>query len=154
MRAALEKPVLAWSVDRMTAGDAAEVAAFFARFPEVAFCDWEDEGLLAKVLSREGDASYLARRQDGARRGEVVGAVLAGSIGVRGSVNHIAVDPEFRFDGVGRVLVERALESLRADGIRRVFLFVAETSVAAGPFWNSMGFSPVPGEIALERDLD
>lgn len=72
--------------------------------------------------------------------GEVVGAVLCGTDGRRGYLHHLAVAPEERRRGVGRMLVERALQSLSNAGIDRCHLMVLPSNTAARAFWKSVGW--------------
>ena len=134
----------------MRPDDSAAVVAFMKGFPEVHFCDWETPDLLARAVRRQRPkASFVARRTDG----RVVGAIIAGSVGVRGTISHLAVDPQARRAGIGAALVERTLAAFRNGGLRRVFLFVVDDALSGHRFWASMGFRATSGETTLEVDL-
>jgi N-acetylglutamate synthase len=104
------------------------------------------EGLtLRDVDSREGITRYLARNpglsfvaRDG---GQLVGAVLAGTDGRRGYLQHLAVAPSHRRRGVGRALAERAVEALEALGIAKCHLMVRQDNAQARLFWARLGWS-------------
>jgi ribosomal protein S18 acetylase RimI-like enzyme len=56
------------------------------------------------------------------KRGQLIGFVAARSHGDRGGVLVLLVDPAHRRRGLGRALHDRALDQLRAGGVRRVRL--------------------------------
>ncbi|MGM0627093.1 MAG: GNAT family N-acetyltransferase [Candidatus Fermentibacterota bacterium] len=78
----------------------------------------EPEGFRA-FLGRNGRFCYTAEED-----GQVVGSVMAGTDGRRGYVYHLAVDPGRQGEGLGRLLMERAEESLREAGIEKAHLFI------------------------------
>jgi ribosomal-protein-alanine N-acetyltransferase len=75
--------------------------------------------------------------------GAVVGYLVARTAGDEAEVLDIAVDPAARGRGIGRVLVTRALETLRDRGARRTFLEVRESNAVALKLYQSLGFLPV-----------
>lgn len=132
----------------MEVADVPDVVALLRAAPDTGYCDWED-WLLRRHLSDAGDLCLVARSP----AGEVIGALVAGSLGVRGIVNHVAVSPPYRRRGVARGLVNAALEAFRRRGIRRVFLFVVDGNEAALALWAGVGFRETVGERTLECDL-
>ncbi|MCJ8142040.1 N-acetyltransferase [Ancylobacter sp. A5.8] len=61
----------------------------------------------------------------------------------------LTVEPPFRSHGIGRRLVERALEAAKAGGATRVLL------VGDEPYYGRMGFKRVPpGQVALPGPVD
>ena len=94
--------------------------------------------------SREGIARYLARNPDtcfvAREDGEIAGAILAGHDGRRGYIYHAAVSPARRGRGLGRVLAERALAALEAQGITKVALVAFSKNEAGNAFWERLGF--------------
>ena len=95
--------------------------------------------------SREGIARYLARNPDtcfaAVKEGRVVGAILTGHAGRRGHISHTAVSPACQRQGIGRQLVETALEALKEQGIHKVNLVVFARDEAGNAFWEAMGFT-------------
>jgi len=104
------------------------------------------EGIgLSSADSREAIASYLERNQglslvalDGVI---VAGALLCGHDGRRGFIHHLAVNEGYRRQNLGRLLVERALDQLRQEGIEKCHLFVYEQNHEAISFWKQVGFA-------------
>lgn len=95
--------------------------------------------------SREGIAKFLARNPEtcfaAAEDGRLVGAILAGNDGRRGYIYHTAVHPGCRKQGIGRRLVEAAMDSLKRCGIHKAALVVFGRNEAGNAFWEKMGFT-------------
>ena len=56
------------------------------------------------------------------------------------NIYHTAVDAELRGRGIGRALVRRAEEALRAEGIHKANLVVFRTIESGNAFWRSQGW--------------
>jgi ribosomal protein S18 acetylase RimI-like enzyme len=69
--------------------------------------------------------------------GAIVGSVIAGWDGWRGSIYRLAVAPTHRRHGIGRMLLHAAEERLVALGARRLHAIVAETDAHAVAFWDA-----------------
>ena len=116
------------------------------------------EGLtLREADSREAVTSYLARNprlsfvaKDG---GRVVGAVLGGTDGRRGYLQHMAVAPTHRRQGLGSSLADRVLEALGALGIAKCHLFVRRDQAEAREFWERSGWT-VRDDVTLMSHSD
>jgi ribosomal protein S18 acetylase RimI-like enzyme len=138
-----------------------EIASFQPADYDAVMALWRaSEGLtLRDVDSRDGITRYLARnpglsfvaRDDG----RIVGAVLAGTDGRRGYLQHLAVTPSHRGQGVGRGLAERAIEALKAIGIAKCHLMVRQDNAPVRAFWARLGWSD-RADITLmsHSDLD
>lgn len=95
--------------------------------------------------SREGIEKYLRRNpatcfvaEDG---GKLVGAILAGHDGRRGTISHTAVLPGYRGRGIARALVGRVMDAMDKEGIQKVNLVVFKRNEAGNGFWEKMGFT-------------
>nr|BFE92268.1 hypothetical protein GCM10020185_28040 [Pseudomonas brassicacearum subsp. brassicacearum] len=115
----------------------------------MSFCEWQDARFLRGVLLQETTTAYLAIDASG----EVVGAVIGGMLGTRGTINHLAVSPQHRTKGLGQRLVEAASADMKRVGVLRMFLFVDDANLAGKRFWAAQGFCEPRGEITFERDL-
>lgn len=86
----------------------------------------------------------LAVRPDlfliGAIRGEVVGSVMVGYDGHRGSVNYLAVDPEHRRQGLGRALMAEAELRLLRAGCPKLNLQVRADNPEVVAFYQKLGY--------------
>ncbi|MBQ9007727.1 MAG: GNAT family N-acetyltransferase [Clostridia bacterium] len=99
--------------------------------------------------SREGIERYLKRNpttcflavRDSAGNRKTVGVILTGHDGRRGLIHHLCVDPDCRRQGIARMLVHRAEEALRLEGITKVFGLVFKDNEAGNAFWEEQGYS-------------
>lgn len=94
--------------------------------------------------SREGIAKYLRRNPTTcfvARNGsELLGAILSGHDGRRGFIYHTAVRVSERNKGIGRRLVDTAIEALRNEGVNKVAFVVFKGNETGNAFWEALGF--------------
>ncbi|EOW9306590.1 GNAT family N-acetyltransferase, partial [Vibrio cholerae] len=72
----------------------------------------------------------------------VIGAVLVGTDGRRGYVQHLAVSSDFRGQGIGKSLVQKATDALSRIGISKTHLFVLIENVAAQDFYTKLDWYP------------
>ena len=84
--------------------------------------------------SREGVQRYLRRNPKtcfvAEEDGKIIGAVMAGHDGRRGFIYHTAVCAEYQGRGIGKNLVERAMDALE----------VFKRNVSGNGFWEKIGF--------------
>ena len=95
--------------------------------------------------SREGIERYLRRNPNtvfaAEEEGEIVGVIMAGHDGRRGYIYHTAVREDMRGRGIGRVLVNEALNTLKNEGIAKIALVAFAKNEEGNAFWEKMGFS-------------
>lgn len=112
---------------------------------------------LAEGDSREDIAKFLARNPDLSRvaedGGTIVGAALCGHDGRRGYIYHVAVDPSYQKRGIARRLVAECVEALRATGLKRALILVADDNPTGQAFWLRCGWEDVPGPKLMGMDL-
>lgn len=70
----------------------------------------------------------------------LVGTIMGGYNGWRGSIYHLAVHPEYRCLGVGRALVKQCLEALHKRGAPRVDLTTYASNERAQAFYSKLGW--------------
>lgn len=143
--------VVCYDIQPMSAHDAEEVAGFFHNFSEVRFCAWENANLLRET-SKSPNSVCLVVRADSPGT-PIVGALIGGILGVRATINHLAVHPDHRRRGIARQLAELALARFLSRGVRRAFLFVVDEAISAKGFWANIGFRPTINETTCEMDL-
>ncbi len=94
--------------------------------------------------SQEGIARYLKRNPDTCfvmeDKGELAGVILSGHDGRRGFIHHMAVRVSERNKGIGRKLVEKAVEGLRDEGITKIAFVVLKSNQIGNAFWQKLGF--------------
>ena len=89
-----------------------------------------------KFLRRNPNTCFVAEVEN-----EIIGVIIAGNDGRRGYIYHTAVSTTFRKQGIGRILVEKAVESLKEEGINKVALVVFNRNEKGNEFWEKLGFS-------------
>ncbi|SHO57260.1 GNAT family N-acetyltransferase [Vibrio quintilis] len=101
---------------------------------------------LREADSRENISAYLARNPGlsfvACLGNQIVGAVLTGTDGRRGYLQHLAVDKTQRGQGIGKQLVASCVAALEKQGIAKTHLFVARENVSARKFYELSGWYP------------
>jgi len=121
----------------MTIDDYNEVYALWNAAPGVGLNDIDDskEGI-AKFLSRNPSTCFVAEKD-----GNIVGAVLGGHDGRRGTICHLAVAANEKRQGIGTALVDATIAALQNEGIRKVWLVVMADNAHGQHFWEKQGFT-------------
>ncbi len=113
-----------------------EVLALWQQCDGIGLSDADSRQSIQAYLKRNPGMSFVARLDS-----TVVGAVLAGHDGRRGYINHLAVHPDCRRQGIGRRLVQRCLEALEEAGIRKAHIFIFHDNCDGIAFWKSVGWT-------------
>jgi ribosomal protein S18 acetylase RimI-like enzyme len=85
-------------------------------------------------------ATLLVGRKDG----KVVATALAGFDGHRGWVYYLAVEPKLQRAGHGKAMLEAAEHWLRARGVPKLLLMVADANSGVREFYERLGYSRSP----------
>lgn len=97
---------------------------------------------IARYLKRNPTTCFLALSKDGSGDApEVVGVILTGHDGRRAIIHHMCVHPSFRRQGIARMLVQKAEEALKAEGINKIFGLVFKDNEIANAFWENQGYT-------------
>jgi ribosomal protein S18 acetylase RimI-like enzyme len=84
---------------------------------------------------------------------QLLGSVMVGYDGHRGWVNYLAVHPDHRRRGLGRVLMDEAEKRLDLLGCPKVNLQVRASNQAAVEFYRHIGYG-VDDVVSLSRRLE
>jgi ribosomal protein S18 acetylase RimI-like enzyme len=87
------------------------------------------------LLERDPEALLVAEED-----GEIVGSLLVGWDGWRGTFYRLAVDPRLRRRGLASVLVQTGEERLRVLGARRLNAIIETEEDDAMAFWAAAGY--------------
>jgi len=117
------------------------------KVPELAMLPAE-QALLAGMIDRQDGVLLVARQGP-----DLIGALIGGSFGVRGTVSHLWVDAEYRGQQIGQQLFEYAYDCFRKLGVPRLHVMVTPGNEGAVRFWRNAGFEERPEEYFLERDV-
>lgn len=119
----------------MTIEDYDDVLALMRDAPGVTLRAADSREAIARYLARNPELSRVAERD-----GRLVGCLFAGHDGRRGTLNHLVVRSDARRHGIGRRLVEQALDGLAAAGIAKSNVFVFADNERALDFWRGLGW--------------
>ena len=117
-----------------TAADIDDVLALWKR-AETGPSSTESADDVRWLLERDPAALLLADAE-----GEVVGSLIAGWDGWRGTFYRLAVDPAHRRRGLATQMVRAGEERLRALGAKRLNAIVESEEADAMSFWASAGY--------------
>ena len=84
---------------------------------------------------------------------QLVGTVMVGGDGHRGWVYYLAVDPQRRGRGIGRLLMDAAETWLRERELPKIQFMVRGTNTAVLAFYDHLGYEP-QDVVVLGRRLD
>lgn len=90
-----------------------------------------------RFIRRNPSTSIVACIED-----TVVGTILCGHDGRRGCFYHVCVAEQYREHGIGKAMVEKAMEALKAEGINKVNLIAFENNEVGNRFWKDMNWTP------------
>lgn len=99
--------------------------------------DADSKQSIESYLNRNSGLSFVALSGD-----KIIGAVLVGTDGRRGYLQHLAVSSEFRGQKIGKVLVEKSVDSLAAISVSKMHFFVHSNNVNAQGFYEKLGWFP------------
>lgn len=94
--------------------------------------------------SKEGVEKFLLRNpgisaiaEDG---GKIVGTILCGHDGRRGSFYHVCVSENYRHQGIGSQMSDWCMEALKKEGINKVSLIAFKSNSVGNQFWQQEGW--------------
>jgi ribosomal protein S18 acetylase RimI-like enzyme len=132
----------------MLEADLAAAIELWSTSDGVELAEGDHPAELQRYLRRNPHTSFVACEGN-----VLVGAILGGHDGRRGFLYHLAVSPASRGHGLGRVLVEQSLASLRAEGIPRVLILVARDNQQGAAFWRNCHWAPLDFAEPMGIDL-
>ncbi len=106
------------------------------------------EGII-RFLRRNPNTSFVALADQ-----SLVGAILCGHDGRRGYIYHTAVHPFHQNKGIGKSLVNAALEALQAEGIHKAALVSYNDNNLGIAFWQALGFEQRSDLVYLNKAIN
>ncbi len=92
---------------------------------------------IERYLKRNPATCFLAYTEDNT----TAGVILTGHDGRRAVVHHLCVHPGYRRMGIAHMLVKKAEEALKNEGISKIFGLVFKDNEAANSFWEAEGYT-------------
>lgn len=124
-------------IREMDISDYDDVIALWNQTEGMSIRDADSRESIASYLMRNPNLSFVAQREN-----QIVAAVLVGTDGRRGYLQHLAVACDYRGQNLGRKLVDKAIESLAKIGIPKTHLFVYNENLNAQQFYEKLGWFP------------
>ena len=112
------------------------VYALLVSTPGVSLRSADSREAVERYLKRNPGLSFVARIE-----GRIAGCVMSGHDGRRGYLQHLAVEPAMRRQGIATALVNRCVESLAALGIAKMHIDVLAENALAQQFWSAAGWA-------------
>jgi len=106
----------------------------------------DDVRSLRQLMAHDSGALIVAESPDG-----LVGSVIAGWDGWRGSIYRLAVAPTHRRCGLGRRLVREAEDRLRSLGAVRLQAIGVASDAPAASFWRASGWNEQAGRLRFVK---
>jgi ribosomal protein S18 acetylase RimI-like enzyme len=130
-------PIVGFVMPLLRTGTAADIDAALALWKraEAGPSSTESADDVRRLLERDPDALLLADAG-----GEIVGSLIVGWDGWRGTFYRLAVDPAHRRCGLATELVRAGEERLRSLGAKRLNAIVESEEADAMAFWASAGY--------------
>lgn len=127
------------NVRAMTIDDYAEVIVLWQQSSGMTLREADSRENIGRYLQQNSGLSFVAEVEQ-----QVVGAVLAGTDGRRGYLQHLAVSTASQSNGIGRTLVEHVLSALQQQGVDKTHLFVHSDNQQAQAFYQKLGWFARP----------
>ncbi|MGL1097934.1 GNAT family N-acetyltransferase [Vibrio vulnificus] len=124
-------------IREMDIADYDEVIKLWGQTEGMSLRDADSKESINNYLIRNPNLSFVAVSAN-----EIVGAVLVGTDGRRGYLQHLAVSSNFRGKNLGRELVSQAISALANVGVPKTHLFVYNENVNAQQFYEKLGWFP------------
>ncbi len=107
---------------------------------------WERCGLISPQNNPDEDIDRKMKVNPelflvGVLDGKIISSVMGGYEGHRGWINYLAVDPDYRRMGYGRVVMTEIERRLKAVGCPKINLQVRETNASVIKFYEAIGFA-------------
>lgn len=107
----------------------------------------DDDAALRCLISTAQDSLLIA---DNA--GQVVGSLIVGWDGWRGSFYRLVVHPGWRRQGIARQLIQRGESQLARLGARRIAVIAVASDPRAVPFWEAIGYTSQSDRCRLVKN--
>ncbi|MBU3146853.1 GNAT family N-acetyltransferase [Clostridium sp. CF012] len=119
----------------MTIKNYSEIYEMWCNIPGIGLSESDSEESISRYLKRNLNLSFVYYKDN-----KIVGSILCGHDGRRGYIHHTCVLPEYRGQSIGRILVEKALEELKNQGIDKCHLFVFCDNEGGTAFWSKLNW--------------
>ncbi|WP_040803915.1 GNAT family N-acetyltransferase [Nocardia concava] len=124
--------------------DAPAVLEFWSTAAEDSHRPADSAAAIEALIRRDPEALILALDKDVTATTELVGTVIAGWDGWRCHIYRLAVAPDRRRSGIGRLLIQAAEERFAHLGGTRADAMVLDGNDLGQSAWKANGYAPQP----------
>jgi N-acetylglutamate synthase len=125
-----------YKIELMTLNRYDELIAFWKSISGIWVSEDDSYENLKTYFKRNPDTNFIAVHED-----KIIGTIKCSHDGRRGYLHHLAVEEEYRNQGIAKTLVEKCIGILRKEGIKQFRLFVLDSNKQAMDFWKRLGFT-------------
>lgn len=108
---------------------------------------------IQRYLERNPNCCFVAEKQINDDCPVLVGTLLAGHDGRRGYMYHLAVDPAYRGQQIGKSLIAQSMQGLMDSGIDKCHIFVMATNESGQQFWSVNGWEKRDSFYVFSKDV-
>lgn len=135
-------------VREMIVGDYEQMIALWKNTPGIGISDADSKKNISQFLERNPGLSFVYEIDK-----RIIGTVLCGHDGRRGYIYHLAVDHEFKKQGIGKALMEHCLEKLGRKRIAKCHLFLYSDNEDAIQFYSRIGWEKRSNLLIYSKNI-
>jgi len=132
------------SIREMTIDDYEQVYNIWKSTEGIDLDESDTKEYLSKYFQRNPHLSYVAEVN-----GNIVGTLKGGQDGRRGYIYHLAVKEQYRHQGIAQELIQRCLEELKRQEIRKCNIYVLQSNTKAFIFWKKNGWKELEKSFSM-----
>lgn len=91
---------------------------------------------IEKFVQRNPNTNFVVEAEE-----QIIGATLSGHDGRRGTLYHMCVNDNYRRRGIGKMLVQKVIEAMKAENITVLSLFCLADNEIGNGFWSRIGWT-------------
>jgi ribosomal protein S18 acetylase RimI-like enzyme len=103
---------------------------------------------IQRKLQRDPDLFLVAESNN-----EIVGTIIGGYDGRRGMVYHLAVQSNFREQGIGSLLLAEVEKRLMAKGCLKCYLLITADNVGAAHFYEQRNWNEMKNDRIFAKEF-
>jgi len=106
---------------------------------------WRKAGISVGSSDSKEELEIMLKRNPnlflvGKRNKKIIAVVMGGFDGRRGYVHHLAIDPDFKKKGYGRMMMDNIHKIFLHMGVHKVHLFIEKDNKEVVCFYESLGW--------------
>ncbi len=122
-------------IEKAELTDIGSMLKLWKTIPGLGIGNSDEEELLEIFINRNPSTCLVLRTEK-----VLLGTILGGFDGRRGYIYHLAVHPDYRGRGLGKLLLNNVVFELRKLGVQKIHLFVFNNNKVAVDFYHRQGW--------------